>query len=102
MSAIEHSREHTVEAPPKRAPMSQSGRDLAGAYARCFGGTEDGKRVLADLRAKFGHERPRFPWGERPDHVQAAKIDGQCDVLRDIEAACAAGKTFVHTGPVNP
>ena len=65
-------------------------RELASVYARVFG-SEDGARILADLRMKFGHHRPRFVFaGGRHDSVAAAKIDGQCDVLREIEEAIKA------------
>jgi len=67
-----------------------AGRELASVYARVFG-SEDGARVLADLRLKFGHHRPRFVCSNgRHDTIAAAKIDGQCDVLREIEEAIKA------------
>jgi len=65
-------------------------RELASVYARVFG-TGDGARVLNDLRLKFGHHRPRFTLSHgRHDSIAAAKIDGQCDVLREIEEAIKA------------
>lgn len=62
---------------------------LAEAYRATFT-TDAGKRVLADLRAKFGHDRPRFVFnglGQDSPVTYAAKVDGQCDVLREIETA---------------
>jgi hypothetical protein len=66
----------------------QDQRELAAAYCRLFSG-EDGRRVLADLTMKFDPLRPRF-FGHSDTH-QAAKIDGQCDVLREIQRAIKAG-----------
>lgn len=65
--------------------------ETAKAYARLFH-SADGKRVLADLRSKFGHERSRFDLGDpSPSPIRAAMIDGQCHVMREIEQACKAG-----------
>lgn len=66
----------------------QDPRELAAAYTRLFD-SADGKRVLADLMLKFDPLRPRF-FGHSDTH-QAAKIDGQCDVLREIQRAIRAG-----------
>lgn len=59
--------------------------ELAWAYRRCFD-TEDGLRVLGDLKAKFDTSRPRFPGGSICP-LTAALIDGQCAVLKEIETA---------------
>lgn len=82
---------HTPEfspAPKPRQKREQEDRELAAAYCRLFS-TEDGKRVLANLMAKYSPDRPRF--FNHSDPVQAAKIDGQSDVLRDIRSAIAIG-----------
>lgn len=71
-----------------RPKLGQEDRELAAAYCRVFS-TEDGKRVLADLLAKYSPDRPRFY--QHSEIVLAAKIDGQSDVLRDIRAAIATG-----------
>jgi hypothetical protein len=69
----------------------ENARVVACAYARLFK-SEDGATVLKDLRAKFGHERPRFDLQDlRNSLPQAAVIDGQCAVLREIETAIRAG-----------
>jgi hypothetical protein len=74
-------------------------RELASVYARVFG-SEDGARVLADLRLKFGHHRPRFTLTNgRHDTIAAAKIDGQCDVLREIEEAIKASPVPIPNHP---
>lgn len=66
-------------------------REVACTYARVFT-SADGKAVLEDLRAKFGHSRPRFDVRhDRHNALTAALIDGQCYVLREIENAIEAG-----------
>lgn len=64
----------------------QAKAELAAVYARVFG-SEDGKRVMLDLVKKFGHSRPRFKLGEKTGIVDAALIDGQCSVLKEIQDA---------------
>lgn len=83
---------------PPPAPDPQRIRDLAACYARVFLGTEDGKRVLADLRAKFGLHRLIFHRGENGtyDTHAAALTDGERRVMSEIEEALRAG------APVNP
>lgn len=92
---MKHEREFTAEDKEKRdvakAKREAKADSTAKAYARLFA-SDDGKIVLADIRAKFGHERPRFDILQ-PTHdlVHAAVIDGQCSVLRDIEAGILVG-----------
>ena len=70
----------------------------AAAYARVFA-TDDGRHVLADLRAKFGHHRPRFhPRDRTLSTVTAALIDGECNVLREIETAARTGGLVLEGG----
>jgi hypothetical protein len=64
--------------------------DLAVTYARAFLGSEDGKRVLADLKAKFPVNRARFDLAN-PEPLKAAIIDGQCTVIEEIETALRLG-----------
>jgi hypothetical protein len=68
--------------------QAQAQADLAACYARVFLGDEDGKRVLVSLRAKF---KAPFSFhlrnGQRYDALDAAIIDGQRQVMDDIEAA---------------
>jgi hypothetical protein len=77
--------------PPVR--NAQTSRELAACYARVFLGDEDGKRVLADLRAKFGLERLVFTRGEngRYDTLAAALVEGERRVMSEIENASRAG-----------
>ncbi len=70
--------------------IKQSSNDLAMAYARAFLGSEDGKRVLADLKAKFPVNRSRFDLAN-PEPLKAAIIDGQCTVIEEIETALRSG-----------
>jgi hypothetical protein len=85
--------------PKSRTPSGEPG-SLAVSYAMVFA-SPHGQRVLADLRLKFGHHRPRFPINrnERPDHAKAAVIDGECNVLREIESAIEAGTPVAQTKP---
>ncbi len=64
-------------------------KDMAAVYARAFLGSDDGKRVLADLRSKFGVERPVFRKqpGQRYDTTEATLNEGERRVMAEIEAA---------------
>jgi len=62
--------------------------ELANVYRRVFG-SEDGQRVLLDLTKKFGHTRPRFRLHQDSSAIDAAIIDGQCSVLKEIQDAIA-------------
>lgn len=75
----------------KNSAPQQFARDLAACYARVFLGDDDGKRVLADLRRKFGVERLVFhkTEGGRYDTISAALIEGERHVLTEIEHALA-------------
>lgn len=68
-------------------------KDLANCYARVFLASEDGKRVLADLRRKFGVTRLSFPRnpGHRQDAIDAAIIDGERGVMLHVEGALTLG-----------
>lgn len=84
------------------SPQREEARDLSAAYCRLFT-SEDGKRVLKDLLAKFPTDAPRF-YGHS-DMVTAAKIDGRADVTREITQAIEAGSpiTGISTTPTpNP
>ncbi len=74
----------------------EAAKDLANCYARVFLGEsseKDGKRVLADLRAKFGLKRKSFPRGNghRHDPIEGAIIDGERGVMIEIENAITIG-----------
>lgn len=88
-----HESEFSTTSPERAAKREQATRDLAACYARVFLGTEDGKRVLADLRAKFGLNRLVFHPGNggRFDTVAAALIEGERRVMADIESALRLG-----------
>ena len=64
-------------------------KEMAACMARVFLGDEDGKRVLAYLRQRFGVERPVFRRspGQRYDAMEAALHDGERHVMAEIEAA---------------
>jgi hypothetical protein len=64
-------------------------RELANLYCRVFG-TPDGKRVLEDLFKKLNPSQPRFSI-ERPDPLNASRIEGRCDVWREIRNAVIVG-----------
>ena len=68
-------------------------RELAACYARVFLGSDDGKRVLADLRRKFGLSRLCFQRSDsgRFDYLSAAIVDGERRVLSEIEGALKLG-----------
>ena len=82
--------------------LSAAAKELAGAYTRTFA-TEDGRRVLEDIQAKFcGHRlrnlelirwiaNPQGP-APSPSGVIATIIDGQASVVTDIAAGILAGK----------
>ncbi|SKB08678.1 hypothetical protein SAMN02745166_04991 [Prosthecobacter debontii] len=67
--------------------------DLGKCYARVFLGSEDGKRVLADLLAKFPPNAVRFDLSN-PEPLKAALKDGQCSVINEIEQAVKHGATL--------
>lgn len=81
--------------PDKQASTVQR---VAMCYFRLFS-TPDGKKVLADLKAKFGEERPRFKRGGSTAIQDAAIIDGECNVLREIRQAIEAGKNAKEDSP---
>lgn len=68
-------------------------QELASAYARVFLATEDGKKVLADLRRKFGVTRLSFERDlpHRHDAFAAAIRDGERGVMLHIEGALTLG-----------
>lgn len=88
--------------PPNITPPTKEdfSGELAACYARVFLGTPDGKRILADLQRKFAHNRPRFKPGATT--IDAALIDGQCAVLKEIETACAMGNPVHQIPQVKP
>lgn len=68
----------------------QAAHDMAACYARLFLGTDDGKRVLADILAKFPTDRVSFDLA-LPEPLKAAIIDGQKSVSLEIENAVRLG-----------
>jgi hypothetical protein len=68
-------------------------REMAGRYAQVFLGTDAGKMVLADLRAKFNVGRLCFIEDDkgRMDHTRAAVTDGERRVMLHIEGAINIG-----------
>ena len=80
--------------PLKDSKLTPVQKGTAAAYARCFG-SDAGKRVLHDLNIKFGTHRPRFNLTKGPpDALTAAVMDGQAQVMIDIQAAIELGQTF--------
>ncbi len=80
----------------QKALSQAQAKELAAAYARVFLGDDDGKRVLADLRKKFGTHRPVFVDRDgRYEPIAAALIDGERHVLREIENALRLGAPSV-------
>jgi hypothetical protein len=67
----------------------KSARELANLYSRVFG-TPDGKKVLEDLFRKLDPAQPRFSI-DRPNSHSAARIEGRCDVWREIRGAVIVG-----------
>lgn len=78
---------------PTVRDTDQKAREMASCYARVFLGSDDGKRVLADLRLKFGLQRLCFQRDERGriDYLAAALVDGERRVLSEIEGALKLG-----------
>lgn len=63
---------------------------LAADMAATFLGSPEGRRVLSYLQTAFAHDRPRYKPKHRNDmlpEVHPAFTDGQCSVLKEIEAA---------------
>lgn len=83
--------ESEFQTPKPRDP--QAAREMAATYARVLMGSEDGKRVLSDLRAKFGLNRLVFVRGEngRYDTLAAAITEGERRVMSEIENALKLG-----------
>lgn len=73
-------------------------RDMAACYARVFLGSEDGKRVLADLRAKFGLHRLVFIADGRGgfNNTRATLTEGERRVLSEIEGALQLGASSLN------
>lgn len=88
---IPHIPEHLER--PDSAAREQNKAELAAAYARLFLGSDDGKRVLADMRKKWGVKRLVFVPGEhgRFDTLGAAMREGERHVMLEIEEALALG-----------
>jgi hypothetical protein len=74
----------------KTPAQQQAADDLAKTYARVFLGSDDGKRVLADLLTKFPPDRARFDLAN-PEPLKAAITDGQCTVTAEIKSALRQG-----------
>jgi hypothetical protein len=74
---------------PNAKGNDKAALELASLYVRTFS-TPDGKRVLADLFKKLDPSRSRFSM-ERPNSHSAARIEGQCDVWREISNAITVG-----------
>lgn len=91
MSDIIHQPEHTKT--PDRNAAIQKARETSARYARLFLGSDDGKLVLEDLRAKFGLHRSVFVVGEhgKYDTISAALREGERHVLKEIEEAIRLG-----------
>jgi hypothetical protein len=87
MSEIFPERDGQARAVADRQEQAQ--REIAACYARVLLGSEDGQRVLADLRKKFGLQRLVFKAGTngRYDYLDAAIRDGERRVMSEIEGA---------------
>ena len=79
--------------PVSMGTAQQTAKELAACYARVFLGSDDGKRVLADLRQKFGLHRLVFARAEggQIDIHAGLLIDGERRVLSEIEEALRLG-----------
>jgi hypothetical protein len=78
------------ETPTPNQKAEQAAKDMAAAYARLFLGSPDGKRVLADLVAKFPPDAARFDLAA-PEPLKAAIRDGQATVTREVQSAIRLG-----------
>lgn len=79
--------EHTQ----RKEAEAQARAEMAACYARVFLGSDDGKRVLKSLRAKFGHEFAFvYQNGQRVDAMVAAVRDGHRQVIAEIDATLRA------------
>lgn len=78
------------ETPTPKQKAEQAAKEMAAAYARLFLGSEDGKRVLADLLAKFPPDAARFDLTD-PQPLKAAIRDGQATVTREVQSAIRLG-----------
>ena len=84
---------HDSEFTDKSTAAKDARAELAAAYVETFS-TVYGRTVLDDLRRKFGLDRRRFdPRQYNPSAIAAALVEGECNVLRDIEAALKHGET---------
>ncbi len=86
MSEIADPRAEKVE--KAKARTAEERREMAACYLRVFS-SDDGRRVLADLRGKFGLHRLTFhrkPDGTYDTHA-AALLDGERRVMSEIEDA---------------
>lgn len=81
-----------MSAKPKTDKQKQT-EALACAYLAVFS-SDEGKRVLADLLAKYPPDRPRFDDAGtfNPDAHRAAFRDGQSSITTEILAAMEAGR----------
>lgn len=88
MSEIANPHEEKIKKLQARA--QQESRELSACYLRVFS-DDDGRRVLRDLRNKFGVHRMAFKPGNHGtyDPIAAAIIDGQRHVMSEIETAIA-------------
>jgi hypothetical protein len=100
MNEIAHKPEFRDKTPQERAGDERRRRREIGLYYAATFATPAGQKVLADLRLKFSHERPRFPLSEESDNIRAAVVDGQCSVLLEIEEAIREGTRFHE--PITP
>lgn len=91
---MKHEREFSQEPGASAATANERAKDLAACYARVFMGSEDGKRVLADLRAKFGLERLVFPTSGPIDINRGLLTEGERRVMHEIEEALKAGASL--------
>lgn len=88
---MKHVREFSGNPGTSAASAKEKAQDLAACYARVFLGSEDGRRVLADLRAKFGLSRLVFPASGPIDINRGLLTEGERRVMSEIENALAAG-----------
>lgn len=86
MSEIANPHEEKIK--KLQARGEQEKRELSACYLRVFS-DDDGRRVLRDLRNKFGVHRMAFKPGHQGqyDPIAAAIIDGQRHVMSEIETA---------------
>lgn len=87
--SMEHAPEFQPGREAKIAAEKLTAVEMSALYRKLFLGNDDGKRVLADLRRRFGIHRPVFVRNDRGQiDVNGGLLrDGERRVMTVIEAA---------------